>query len=79
MILLPYSMWAGVKGSTSVTSDVTYVSGRSLRNASTSVITAKYILMTVFDPVHTMPAESENGTQFLRLGVAFTRDRHEKM
>jgi hypothetical protein len=26
------------------------------------------------DPVHTIPAEFENGTKFLRLGVAFTRD-----
>ena len=29
--------------------------------------------------VHAMPAEFENGTKFLRLGVAFTRYRHEKM
>ena len=33
----------------------------------------------VFDPIHTITAEFENGTKFLRLGVAFTRYRHEKM
>ncbi len=31
------------------------------------------------DPVYMMPAEFENGTKFLRLGVSFTRYRHEKM
>ena len=29
------------------------------------------------DPVHTIPAEFENGMKFLRLGVAFTRFRYE--
>ena len=29
------------------------------------------------DPVHTIPAEFENGMKFLRLGVAFTRCRYE--
>ena len=32
-----------------------------------------------WDPVHTIPVEFENGTKFLRLGVAFTRWRYEKM
>ena len=29
------------------------------------------------DPVHTIPAEFENGMKFLRLRVAFTRCRYE--
>ena len=31
----------------------------------------------VSDPVHTIPAEFENGMKFLRLGVAFTQCRYE--
>jgi hypothetical protein len=34
---------------------------------------------SIWDLVHTIPAEFENGTKFLRLGIAFTRCRYEKM
>ena len=34
-------------------------------------------VISELDPVHTIPAKFENGMQFLRLGVAFTRCRYE--
>ena len=42
-------------------------------------IRAVFTFYVILDPVHTMPADFENGTKYLRLGVGLTRYRQENI